>query len=265
MSTSTIEDTFIQKLSLVNGLADCANFAIQSQLAQYDGMPKQEENKLIAAINLLAETVEANGLARLAQGVEPAYHNRQHFIEVLVALMMLLEAHDGKAGRNQGRLDLKQRLLLLAAAIGHDYLHDGGVDQSLADAEHLSATATKNILLEAGIGERDAEYVYGLIMATARAELVENHSIVKAHPNKLDADLLAKLLISEADIFASLLPNYGITCGEKLAKELDRAGMSNAFIIASPQGRQTFLKHSFISSPHAKALGLDVLVEQQIQ
>ena len=264
MSSLTIEDRFIQQLNLVDGLVDCANQAIALQFSQCDDAQNEEIQRIVSGVKVVAEKVEADGVARQAQGIEPAYHNRQHIVEVLTATQMLLEAQQSALEPIQTCLDLKQRLLLLIAAIGHDYLHDGGLNQSLADAERLSANAIQEILLNAGLSLPDAQHVHDLIMATARANVVENHTTARSHPDALDANLLAKLIISEVDIFASLMPNYGIKSGEKLAEECRRAGVHNASMIASHQGRQFFLTNSFVSSPHAKALGLDVLVKQQI-
>lgn len=258
MISTDLEDLFIKKLALVNGLLDCVNYAVQSQLSQSDGALDEKTEVLISALKSLALHVEADGAHRFSQGVEPIYHNRQHIVEVVISMLMLLEA---QAHQFEICLDLKQRLLLIAAAIGHDYLHDGGINQSIDDEETLSANAVKAILLESGASASDAEYVHELIMATARTNVVNNHALAKA---SLDAKLLAKLLMSEADIFASLMPVYGIQKGKKLSEENLRAGVPNASIIAMPQGRQWFLKNSFISSPHAKALGLDLLVRQQI-
>lgn len=263
MTLSNLEDLFIQKLALVKGIADCASYAVQSQLTGDDGIVNDQVELIISALNAVAQHVEADGADRFVKGVEPAYHNRQHIVEVVISTLILLDAEANSLGL-QPLLNLKQRLLLLIAAIGHDYLHDGGINQSVSDAESLSANAVKTIMLEAGACELDAEHVHALIMATARANVVENHQAVKLNPEILDANLLAKLLISEADVFASLMPVYGIQNGKKLSEENLKAGVSNAEMIGTYQGRQLFLANTFISSPHAKVLGLDLIVKQQL-
>ena len=269
MNPSNIEALFIQKLSLVSGVEDCASYALHLELSQYDDVLDAEIQLIASALTAVARHVEADGAARFCEGLEPVYHNRQHIVEVVISTLMLLEAQQCKTQPHQFEskfcLDLKQRLLLIIAALGHDYLHDGGINKTADDAESLSANAVKAIMLEAGANALDAEHVHALIMATARANVIENHKIFSANPEALSADLLAKLLMSEADIFASLMPNYGVQSGRKLSEENLRAGVPNAAMIAMPEGRQWFLTNTFISSPHAKALGLDLLVKQQIR
>jgi len=64
---------------------------------------------------------------------EPPYHNRKHFIDVCISLTMLCMSEslfqDGLRNHVQWSLSTQQKGLLLLCAVGHDFGHQGLINQ----------------------------------------------------------------------------------------------------------------------------------------
>jgi 3'5'-cyclic nucleotide phosphodiesterase len=270
---SPLEEAFVQKIERSLYLPDCVESAIHSQCLSFPASEAQALQNLIAAILVLAVSIEVEGEKLAIEGSEPAYHNRRHFIEVLNAVVFLLAQETLLADAAQWPSDtwphfnLRERLLLIAAAIGHDFLHTGHINTHLEELEQISAGSVQRILLANGASKDDANFVYALILSTDHAQLQKSHDQVRAiTPNQpLDALLRAKVLMSEADVFPSLMPLHGRSLGVKLSQEWQHAGVVGALKAASPAGRAAFLGQVQISSPHARTLGLEALILMQIE
>ena len=270
---STLEEAFVQKIERSLYLPDCVESAIHSQCLSFPTLEVQALQNLISAILVLAVSIEIEGEKQAIEGSEPAYHNRRHFIEVLNAVLLLLAqetllADDAQWPRDSWpHFNLRERLLLIAAAIGHDFLHTGHINGHLEELEQISADNVQRILLANGASQDDASFLHALILSTDHAQLQKNHDQVRViKPNQpLDALFRAKILMSEADVFPSLMPLHGRSLGVKLSNEWQHAGVVGAFKAASPAGRAAFLGQVKISSPHAKTLGLDTLILMQVE
>ena len=208
---SPLEEAFVQKIERSLYLPDCVESAIHSQCLSSPASEVQALQNLIAAILVLAVSIEVEGEKQAIEGSEPAYHNRRHFIEVLNAVVFLLAQETLLADDVQWPCDtwphftLRERLLLIAAAIGHDFLHTGHINEYLEELEQISADSVQRILLANGASKDDASFVYALILSTDHAQLQKNHDHVRAITSHqpLDALLRAKILMSEADVICA--------------------------------------------------------------
>ncbi len=91
-----------------------------------------------------------------------AYHNNQHFLETFV-----LAATLGCRARQNGTLDHDHFALLLAAALVHDYKHDGkGNGGEKLRLEKIAADGALPALQEAGLTDHEADLVRAFIYTT---------------------------------------------------------------------------------------------------
>ena len=145
-----------------------------------------------------ADALIAVAAAADRSGVENAFHNPAHSREVAIDWWLL--------ARMQGVVGP----LGLIAAFGHDLGHDG---VSPADAppyrlEALAATATTDIMRDAGVGEQDRAAVAAMILAT---DVSEGYAQLAGHgaidprfaPFENAATLAAARLLRDADLMPS--------------------------------------------------------------
>ena len=201
---------------------------------------------LAAAIDVAAHGVD-----------EPAYHCRRHFKEVCLGLSLLL------AGAGWPISD-EDAWILLLAAIGHDYGHEGRPNHRFGELEEKSCGLVADYLQRhPGVDAAAQERVAALIRATEPSL----YSAVTG-PYAAGADLSTletmKILLVEADLFASMLPEYGILLGNWLSEEFRAEAPQVAQVIASPAGRLGFLKAHPYVSPNSKALNFGSVIESAV-
>ena len=258
-------ELFLFEAGLIHGiqtpqhLHQRSSFAINEQLFKYQGEVPPTE--LISAIFALADAVEEDGLKRATLSQELFYHNRRHAAEVLSAITLLLQQDLSLANpRAWPKFGLQQCLLLIAAAIGHDFLHTGNTHPLPGALEQMAADRSRDILKMHQVATVDADVVHALIMSTDRREVLRNHAKIKVG-NSADPLLCMKILLSEADVLPSLLPTHGVYLSRQLALEWGAHDIEDAKI---HDDRIKFLKQVMISSPHAHLLKLDQLLAAQI-
>lgn len=258
-------ELFLFEAALINGyqtpqhLHQRSSVAINEQLLRYQG--EAPPSAFIAAILALADAVEEDGMKQAALGQELFYHNRRHVAEVLSAITLLLQQDLSLANPiGWPKFGLQQCLLLIAAAIGHDFLHTGNTDTLPGALEQMAADRCRDILKMHQVATVDADVVHALIMSTDRREVLRNHAKIKVG-NSADLLLCMKILLSEADILPSLLPTHGIYLSRQLALECGVHEIEDAKVL---DDRVKFLKQVMISSPHAYELKLDQLIVAQI-
>ena len=208
--------------------------------------------------------LERDGAQRARRGAEPAYHNRLHTADTLVALTTLLRAQRAVEQRATAQVTPAERLGLLAMA-AHDLLHDGSINRFEAELESRSADHLQPLLAELEISPRDARRVRTLILATDPAHVPGVHARVRGRRFRVqDDDCLAVLLV-EADILASTLADTGVSLTAQLALEWDRVAPERAQALRQPLGRLGFLERAALfSSPASALLGLPAVRQAQI-
>lgn len=193
----------------------------------------------------LADAVVRHG-ATFAPGTEPAYHDRQHQAEATLAAAAL--AHEA---RRAGLIGDSEAALLVAAAIGHDLLHDGSIAGPPGRLERISADAAGRIAATAGLAPDLVQELRRLILATEPS----------ARPA---ADDLAARLLREADLMGSLMPRLGWHLSARLAAERAKAGAADTPAVDSFRGRLRLLRGAGAETLPARALGIERVRRDQI-
>ena len=199
---------------------------------------------------------------------EPNYHSRRHFKEVCLALTLLLMSQSSSAGEDEA--DFKWRLtdedcwVLLLAAIGHDFGHEGRPNRHLGEQEekacHLLADFLKT---RVEISPEQLERLQILIRATEPSLFNELMGRVKHLDSVQDIETM-KVLLVEADLFASMLPTYGVRLGKLLAEEFATHDPALAQLIASSEGRKSFLQSHPYVSPNSQRLQFNEVIRSAI-
>ena len=215
----------------------------------------------IGALNRFGLGV-AQDMEALANGrpsdTEPAYHNRLHTADVLVAMTTLLHAASAPGTPPAA----PWAALLLATAVAHDYDHPGGVNQSPFEIEQRSW---------AGVAQRASdlppiwrERMEQLILRTDIQAVPLNHERVSEQAFSWDMPW-CQVMLNEADILLSACAEFGPALGTALANECVRAGFPDFAIVGTAVGRARFLRQIRFSSPAALALGMPERVEAELQ
>jgi hypothetical protein len=155
--------------------------------------------------------------------------------------------------------------ILLLAAIGHDYGHEGRPNHEFGELEEKSCRLVADYLQgQTDIASKMLDRVQTLIRAT-EPTLYAAVTGPYAAGDDLPTLETMKILLVEADLFASMLPEYGILLGCQLSEEFQAEAPQVAQIIASPAGRLGFLKaHPFVS-PNAKAMNFGSVIASAIE
>ncbi|MEY3707029.1 MAG: hypothetical protein RL585_1586 [Pseudomonadota bacterium] len=226
--------------------------------------PKRERyHKLRRAAGGLALEVEAVHALMAHNGLEAAYHNRLHFADTLWCMTALLLAC--RQASVEPRLQDEQEMLAILVMVGHDFHHDGRVNQHLMEMENRSVTLAAPVLDQFGIAEDDLECMKRLVQHTDPTTVAENHSVALQRPFSIGDQAWLQVLANEADVLASSLPDYGESLGEALSREWAAKHADMAKSVISPAGRLYFLeKVAIFSTPGSRRLGLQQLREMQI-
>ncbi|MBP0462838.1 hypothetical protein J5Y09_02835 [Roseomonas sp. PWR1] len=194
----------------------------------------------------LASLVERHG-ASFPPGQEPAYHDRHHQAEAILAMGWL-----AGAARRLGLLDACGAARAVAAMAGHDLLHDGSAGGPRGELERRSAAAADEVAAICGVDAQGRAEIGRIILATTWPW------------EEAEAPDLACRLAREADLFASTLPTLGMPLARRLARELAAAGQADAASVASHAARIGLLRTLPQPTEAAQALGLDAARDAQI-
>jgi hypothetical protein len=222
------------------------------------GVPRtgSRAHALLTFGRTVAEQVERDGAQRHAQGQEPAYHNRLHIADTLVCMTYLLKAsaYLKVAGASQAPV----AALALAIMAGHDFLHPGGSNSQPGEFEARAVQDLRPLMQAAGLVEADQEQLAYCILATDPTRVKAFHLAVRSQAFDLrQRDCLA-VLVQEADILASTLPQTQQGLTQSLSREWTPTQPKAAGQLLLPQNRLLFLEHAALfSSPAAGLLGLD--------
>jgi hypothetical protein len=184
----------------------------------------------------VADAVERHGRG-FAPGAEPAYHDRHHQAEAVLAMAALV-----RAARGASLLDPREAPLLLLAIAGHDLFHDGSVAGPAGRLEAASAAATAGLAASAGVDPAGIDEVRRLIAATEPSF-------------RPAADDLPARLVREADVMGSLMPQLGWQLSRALAAERAAAGADDRPTVDSFEGRLRWLRGVAAESLPAVSLG----------
>lgn len=207
--------------------------------------------------------IEADGAERQARACEPQYHNRLHIADTLVCMTYLIQA--ARALKLPGADQPHVAALAIAIMAGHDFLHPGGSNALPSEFEAQAVQDLQPLMQEAGLVSADRESLAHCILATDPARVKAFHQNVKSSAFDLrQRDCLA-VIVQEADILASTLPQTQQGLTQALSLEWAHSQPVAAGKLLMPENRLLFLEHAALfSSPAALMLGLDRVKSRQI-
>lgn len=221
-------------------------------------------DRLLSFGRAVSVKVEADGAMRHARGNEPTYHNRLHISDTLVCMTFLLKASRHLAV--PGAQDAGRAALALAIMAGHDYLHPGGMNTKPAEFEARAVSDLQPLMIQAELGPRDREDLEQCILATEPSRVKAFHQEVSQRPFDLKLTGCLAVLVQEADILASTLPQTQENLTQALSMEWAPTQPEAACKLLLPQNRLLFLEHAALfSSPASLLLGLDKVKVKQMR
>ncbi|NBP11088.1 MAG: hypothetical protein EBZ03_07450 [Betaproteobacteria bacterium] len=223
----------------------------------------------------MAEQVEMAHAAMAADSLEAAYHNRLHFGDTLWCMATLLAASRDRSDQSPQQADKdpgytsmqreSQEMLAMLVMVTHDFRHDGRINQHPMEMESRSAMLAEPMLVTHGLSPDDVALIKRLIQYTDPSKVAGNHREVIGLPFSLDEARWLQVIVNEADILASTLPDFGDLLGQSLSLEWSKVNQAMAQSVGTRSGRLYFLeKLAIFSSPGSHRLGLDQLRNEQI-
>jgi hypothetical protein len=212
----------------------------------------------------VSERVEQDGAWRHAQGQEPAYHNRLHIADTLVCMTYLLKtsAALNVPGANQPAV----MAMALSIMVGHDFLHPGGTNGQPGEFEARAVEDLQPLMADAGLSLAERQTVAQAIMATDPVRVKGMHLQVRTQPYDLRQTDCLIVLLQEADITGSTLPQTAPRLSQSLSTEWSAHNPKAAEALLFPQNRMLFLVHgALFSSPAAGQLGLDAVKLEEVK
>jgi len=199
-----------------------------------------------------------------ANWIEPSYHNQNHFKDVCLSMTLLLRAQTEivplLAQSSPWKFSDHEAWILLLCAVCHDLGHDGSVNKHPFDLEKKSVELVQNFLEKSSLtlfeGKEIISAIEPIILATDPRYLPTLLDKIISEDNLQRSDYLSMLMI-EADLLASALPNKGKILGERLSEEWQLTNPEAAVSVKTDKGRLYFLEHIRFISPQSHALGIE--------
>ncbi len=213
----------------------------------------------------VAERAENLGLEMKKAGREPAYHSRLHTALALVSLTALLLSQRKLSLSNQGSISETEYLLMLTM-LSHDIGHPGGRNSFPEEIEKTAIDLIRPILKTFGISKTDRERVEVIILRTDPRHVPSTHDIARTKAFNIEDNLWQCVLIQEADVMASALPQIGTFLTSLLAEEWGKIDRELSRQLNSLEGRVGFLERgALFSSPASYTLGIPDAIEKQLK
>jgi hypothetical protein len=155
--------------------------------------------------------------------------------------------------------------LALAIMAGHDFLHPGGSNSQPSEFEARAVQDLQPLMQAAGLDEADQAQLAYCILATDPVRVKAFHLAVRSQAFDLRQRDCMAVLVQEADILASTLPQTQQGLTQSLSREWTPTQPKAAGQLLLPQNRLLFLEHAALfSSPAAGLLGLDEVKLRQV-
>ena len=193
---------------------------------------------------------------------EPPYHSRKHFVDVCIGISTLLSQNLERGQAQQlspWTLSKEDSWLLLFAAIGHDYMHRGRINSVDYENELISLNGLQ-LFLE-NHSNFSADYKQNLMLTLHRLILPTCFDFTHLLYEKINKgmgdqlDCLA-MLLTEADVLASILPHRGKVLSKRLSLEWEDQNKELSQFVASKEGYDAFLQKVQFLSDQSKKLNV---------
>jgi hypothetical protein len=202
--------------------------------------------RLQAITNGMLRILEDEGREKDTNGLEPAYHNRQHIADAVLSMGYFL-------GQSPDLYPYEKQLLLLVMLV-HDFGHRG-IANKLPHISHedeslelLKATPLKDL------SQADIFFIEECILATKPENISQ---VSKAFANDpMDSFGFMRALVNDADIAASFVEPLGLELSKLILLEKGAVNPSKKEVL---EAFSVFKQHAQITTPVArKLLGLDL-------
>ena len=235
-----------------------------SQLGMETPRKGSAAHRLLAFGRLVSAQVEEDGVRRHALDREPAYHNRLHIADTLVCMTYLLKT--SAALHVPGARKPSVAAMALGIMAAHDFLHPGGSNAQPGEFEARAVQDLQPLMAATGLSLAERQTLEFVIMATDPARVKGVHMQVRLQSYALGLSQCLAVLVQEADILASTLPQTSTGLTRSLATEWAPKQPDAANKLLLPQNRLLFLEHAALfSSPAAIHLGLDAVKLRQVK
>jgi hypothetical protein len=166
-------------------------------------------NDLLTICHDTVEFVENYGAQKKRAGVEPPYHNRQHFADTCLAVSYFL--------RCSLEISDREKLLILLTALVHDFGHQGAFRGSkFLTQEEETVQILKNTSLNR-LHEDEFSMIANFIIGTNSKNLSEINLRHTKYPS--NKKYLMQSLINDADIAASFIDSLTPELSTLILKE----------------------------------------------
>ena len=193
---------------------------------------------------------------------EPAYHSRKHFVDVCTGMSALLTQNIGSDEAkplSPWTVSKEDSWLLLFAAIGHDYMHRGRINSVDYENELISLHGLQLFLDKHS--DLGSEFKQNLMVKLHQLILPTCFDFTPLLYEKINKgigeplDYLA-MLLTEADVLASVLPKRGKVLSKRLSLEWQDQNMELSNYVASKEGYEKFLQKVQFLSDQSKKLNV---------
>jgi hypothetical protein len=191
---------------------------------------------------------------------EPKFHNRLHTADVITAMTLQMAIETKLSGSREP--DWLAAGLLMA--VGHDFMHSGGVNASESQIEILSCTFIHPYLLKYAVPQVWVQRIETAIVRSDLALTAHNHRLVQGAEFQWNQAWL-NVLLNEADILPSTNPALGPSWSEALSREWMFYGFEGYKTVATRQGREAFLRSAAFSSASSRVLQAPQRCQAQLQ
>lgn len=193
---------------------------------------------------------------------EPPYHSRKHFVDVCTGMSALLTQNIGSDEAkplSPWTVSKEDSWLLLFASIGHDYMHRGRINSVDYENELISLHGLQLFLDK--YSDLSSEFKQNLMLQLHQLILPTCFDFTPLLYEKINKgigeqiDYLA-MLLTEADVLASVLPKRGKVLSKRLSLEWQDQNMELSNFVASKKGYEKFLQKVQFLSDQSKKLNV---------
>jgi 3'5'-cyclic nucleotide phosphodiesterase len=171
------------------------SFAQALEVCQINRSKDPQIDTLLDICHQTLDWVGAHGSRMAQHHLEPAYHNRQHFADICLALAIFLKEAE--------QLSEKDKCILLLAALTHDFGHRG---LSFPPSNGTQEEETVRLLRDSPLSQLsilDREQIEDLIIGTTPANLNFINQRYLNEPN--NKYYFMQSLLNDADIATSFI------------------------------------------------------------
>lgn len=212
----------------------------------------------------VAELIENDGQERAILNKEPAYHNRLHVantLEGLTTLLLLQRQHDNAKHTIPSSTEWTAMLIMLS----HDLLHDGSINQRPSQIEARSVKYLEPLMHRHKVDQADQRTINAIILSTDPTMVKGCHAKIKERSFAVEDTDCLTVLIQEADILASVMPEVSLSHTKKLACEWEKIKHPAMNTLITPFGRSDFLRNgALFSSPACRMLGMEAIKSAEL-